>query len=341
MKVTYRTRYPEILSTDIVNEIKRLTKVQQGDLAETEIQQLRKRLLDDSLDLRLKKESVTAIARSQFGIETSGDIPKEKFDQTTTLYLQKISGKIPEFADLMTQDGSYWLTNPQRYEPTLQKSRFGRQLATYGVGYVLLQSWRRIVDFDLVYPSLAVKAPKECKDRIVADIEWMLDNQCTLGVCTKDLSHAHICYRIDEGGKYRIGGLNESDEMVRNLIHTDPRLMTTQAIISEIFHNYRKTVLELGEVVVANQNTMHILYHTFEDTNPNHPFYVNRTVLSSTSNRVCFVPTHGELGLGAEDISGISELAVRFMFRINSKSGNSNINLSNIEIYITPTVGRI
>jgi hypothetical protein len=338
MKVSYRTKYLNILSPELVAEIKLLRKIGKGDLSDSELEELRGRIIQNSLDLRLKKESVAAIARSQLGIKRNGDIPKGRLDDLTIKAIQQAS--VAGFRSIHDSDGKYWLSNPQRYDANGARIRFKEQVAKYGLGCILLRGWRKSVDFEFVYPPLAIEAPNTVRERILDDLNWMLENQCTLGVCLKDLSHGHICYLVGKDGQYPSSDLNEANQRVEELISADLTLGTTKVWQSRYYRDFKEASHKLNQVV-ASDGSMNILYHTLEHTNHEHPFYVNRTVLSSNSERVCIIPTHGQLGISADEIDGISELRVRFYLRINPYKGKSNTDLSNLEVYIAPLIGKL
>lgn len=338
MKISYRTKYSSIVSPELSEEIRRLRKIGKGELSDEELVELRGRITKDSLDLRLKKETVTAIARSQLGTKCNGDIPEERLDDLTVRNIQQAS--IAWFSNIQDNDGKYWLSNPQRYDINGARMRLKEQVTKYGLGYVFLRSWRKLVDFEFVYPPLSIAAPNTIRERILDDINWMLENQCTLGVCLKDLSHGHICYLVGKDGQYSSSDLNEANQRVEELVSADLTLCTTKVWQSRYYRDFKEASHKLNQVV-ASDGSMDILYHTLEHTNPDHPFYVNRTVLSSNSERVCIVPTHGQPGISSEEINGISELRVRFYLRINPHKGKSNTDLSNLEVYIAPLIGKL
>lgn len=340
MQVKYRTKFWEILPEEIAREIKRLQQANLNSISGGEEEELRERIFDDSLDLRLKEESISAIARSQLGMDRNEKINEGNLDSRTIESLRKKSIKVYHLGSLISSSSKYWFSNPQTYNHSISNQRMHKQLPRYNMRYVLKHLFIPGILPELLYTPLIRRVPDSIEERITSDIEWMIGNQCTMGVSRYDLFHTHICFELNEGGHFKSQAIEIANESVRDMQRLYPLLLTTVSFIKPYFREYREKVHLLYNTLFENVDTMLLLYHSFEHANPNHPLYINRTVLTGNSNRFCVMPVLDNLGISAEEINGISELSVRFYFRVNPRRSKTDCDLEHLEVYATPFVFR-
>ncbi len=339
MQIKYRTKYWKILPKELVEEIKRLQKIDKNQISNEEEEELRKRLFDDSLDLRLKKESISAIARSQLGRNDDGEINDGNLDLKTMEFLKKKSIQIDCLGDLISSNSKYWFSHPQTYNYSITNQRLHKQLPYWGMVYVLTHLFIPGISF-ILYPPLIADAPKTIKERVASDIEWMIDNQCTMGVSKYDLFHAHMCFEL-ENDHFRSETLHNANQSVMDMRKTFPILLRTCSITTPFFEEYKRKLHSLyNAIFIMPYSEMLLLYHSYERVNPNHPCYTNRTVLTKNSDRFCVIPVLDNLGVGDDEINGISGLSANLFFRINRSRGKTDRDLKNLEIYVTPPVLR-
>ena len=103
------------------------------------------------------------------------------------------------------------------------------------------------------------------------------------------------------------------------------------------FQAYKQSLAQLYNLILANRSELILLYHSFEHVDTEHPFYVNRTVLTTPSlQRYCVLPIEQKKVVHSDEIYGIGEVYLRVMFGIDRKKGKHDRDIAAIRAYIQP-----
>lgn len=196
-------------------------------------------------------------------------------------------------------------------------------------------------------PRLSFPLSSEFLERVRGDVAWIISNQCGIGVSKRDLMHAHILLPAKEGDEwltpsikaFEDNNITEVSKKIGRLYDRAPYLGSSRAFDLPGFDECQRLLTELHQLIIDKPADQIVLfYHSLEDaskSNPDHPFCINRNILTFSDSRHVAVPSGIVNTVKPGAIPGLAEIPLLIHMRIGEQ-GKNDRDLSRLKIVASP-----